>query len=229
MKNLFLLLFVFPGFVLAKSFQSNSVNVINAPDWLSETMVRKTADRIQNKLEWTTQRVNMTFYTDKTEFAKAHGLGAQAVAVTQSSGDIQRILMGPRINKDNFHEVFGHELVHVIFRQKYKGVIPKWLEEGLANFFARKNQEPNYKFIASRELPSDVRDIVHLYSSDPGSVRYHYQVSLALAKMISRKCDMENLLRLSVEYKLEKNLKNICAIDDINQAFRDWIKKKSNS
>ena len=138
----------------------------------------------------------------------------------------QTIHLGPNVNSKNFDVVFGHELVHIIFHQKYKGAIPKWLEEGLASHLSQK-QKVNYKKLAKHPFPKDIRQLTHPFKSTLTETMYHYRASQALAEMIEAKCDLTNLLRLSVQRKMENYLKSYCEIKDLNSAFKEWVLKKA--
>jgi hypothetical protein len=59
-------------------------------------------------------------------------------------------------------------------------------------------------------------------------VLYRYKASQAFAEMLAGKCDLQNLIRLSVERKMEDYMATYCEIKDLNQAFRDWVKKKAS-
>lgn len=221
----------------AKSIQTNELTISNAPEWLTESRVDRVVSRIQNKLEWSTRRTKVQWYSDSKEYSNAHSLGPQAIAVTTSSGTTSTVLIGPTVTAENFDHVLGHELVHVIVYQKYKGAIPKWLEEGLANHLARPGQI-DYKWLAKQSFPKDVRELAHPMAPASGSrnmnreidiVRYRYKASQALAEMLDKKCDLLNLVRMSVAKKMEPYIATMCEIQDLNAVFRDWVLKKSRS
>lgn len=207
----------------AKEITTNSVIINNAPDWLKTSRVETVVDRMQNKLEWTIHRFPTYFYSNQSEFEKQHSLGSQAMAVTKTSSDSQSIHLGPQVNDKNFDSVFGHELVHVIFFQKYRGAIPKWLEEGLANHLP-SHDKVDYKWLVKQPFPKDVRSLVHPYQQKEFSVSYHYMASQALAEMLDKKCGLDNLIRLSVQRKMEDYIDTYCEIHDINKSFQDWVK-----
>lgn len=221
----------------AKTIQTNELLFSNAPDWLTEARVNRIVSRIQNKLEWTTRRTNVNWFYDFKEYDRAHTLGPQAIAVTTSVGTTSTILIGPSVKSEDFDHVLGHELVHVIVYQKYKGAIPKWLEEGLANHLARPGQV-DYKWLSKQPFPQDVRELAHPLANTVGgssfsvkadAIRYRYKASQALAEMLDKKCDLLNLIRMSVTKKMEPYIATMCEIPDINKAFRDWVVKKSGS
>lgn len=209
----------------AKEIDTNSARFVDAPDWLKRLRAEKVIDRIQTKLEWTIRKIDVRFYRNAGEFQKSHSLGPLAMAVTRK--DQNKIHLGPQVDDKNFDEVFGHELVHVILGQKYKDAVPKWLEEGLANHLA-KYGKVDYKWLSQRKLPADVRQMSHPYNATSvDGVHLHYVASQALAEMLAKKCDLENLLRLSVGEKLENYLATYCEIPDLNAAFRKWVADKT--
>ncbi len=211
--------------VHAKDFMTNSVDIKNAPDWVRQTKVESITDRIQSKLEWSTRRVNMFWYKTQQEFDQVHNYGAMATAVTKHTNGVSAIHMGPNVDQKNFEEIFGHELVHVIVYQKYKTSIPKWLEEGLANHLASRGKV-NYKWLASQPFPADVKELAHPFKGSTSGVLYRYKASQAFAEMLDAKCDLENLIRLSVERKMEDYMSTYCEIKDLNAAFQAWVKKR---
>ncbi len=220
------LLIGFSNFAQAKEIRTNEVTMPNAPEWLQQTRVEKVTDRIQNKLEWSTRRVVVHWYSTPEDFDRAHGMGPLAAAVTKQSGGVTTVHMGPTVTTKNFDEIFGHELVHVIINQKYKDAIPKWLEEGLANHLAMRGKV-DYKWLASQPYPEDVRELAHPFKGSFALISYRYKASQALAEMLAKKCDLENLIRLSVQRKMEDYIVTYCEIKDLNVAFKDWVKKKA--
>ncbi len=200
--------------------KTNHVHMANAPKWLKESRIDRVVDHIQSKMEWDIRRVEVKWYGDAASFAAANQLGPSAIAITTSPDIV--VHLSPRVTDTNFDKVFGHEMVHVISLQKYKGAIPRWLEEGLANYLA-KDGSVDYRWLAQQPLPKDVKELVHPFSGDDNHVRYVYMASQALAELIGSKCDMEGLLRLSVKRNLEDYLAKICNIDDINVAFKKWV------
>ena len=83
---------------------------------------------------------------------------------------------------ENDH-VIGHELVHVILRQKYKGAIPGWLEEGLANYTGKMGGKVDYKWLQTQPKV-DVMTLSHPFSGSVG-FRYHYIASTGVMEMIA--------------------------------------------
>jgi hypothetical protein len=208
---------------LAAELLTNAAHFTDVPAYVNSTRVNKIADKVQNVLEWTIRRVEVEWYKDQASFDKVHKLGPMAVAV--SLRDRNRILLGPRVTTENFDSVFGHELVHVISYQKYKDAIPRWLEEGLANHVAQSGRV-DYKWLRKQPLPKNITNLVHPFDGTTDRIRYHYAASQALTEMISSKCELRGLLRLSVGRKLEDYLENICRIKDINSDFAKWIQSK---
>jgi len=214
----------------AWSFQTNELRMVDAPVWVKRTKVQKITDRIQQKLEWRIRRVDVIWFSSESKFGDAQGLGPQALAVTQSRGtqaNVQ-VLLGPRVNQANYEVVLGHELVHVIILQKYKTSIPKWLEEGLANHLS-KQANVDYVWLKTRPSPQSIEDLSHPLKGNPAEIRAKYMFSQALAEMIDRKCDFENLLRLSVERKLEDYLRRTCGLTDVGQELKAWVARQSAS
>jgi hypothetical protein len=210
--------------LLAKDITTNSVHMTGAPEWLLRPRVDRVTDRMQTLMEWSIRKVEVYWHTDQREFEKIQGLGSSVLAVARKSDN--SIHIGPRVNDGNFDQVFGHELAHIISFQKYKGAIPKWLEEGLANHLAHQGRV-DYRWLSSRPFPEDVKKLTHPFKGSEEDTRYHYMASQALAEMISSKCDLQVLLQLSVERKLENYLGSYCEIKDLNVAFKDWVQKKS--
>ena len=205
----------------AKEILTNSVQVVNAPDWLTESDVDRTVGRIESYLEWGTRRIKVYFHADASEFKSSSRLNYNADAFFSRAD--QSVHLGPRVDKAMFDRLFGHEMVHAIFHQKYKGSIPTWLEEGFANYIGR-NGTIDYKWIASQPA-ADVTGLRHPNRDATGS-RYHYQVSTAAIEMIAAKCSLKDLLALSVGAKLTTYLSTYCEIKDVNAAFRDWVQSK---
>jgi hypothetical protein len=225
MKSIKFLLFSLSFTLVANPSQAaelltNAAHFADAPKWVTSTRVNRIASQVQNMLEWDIHRVEVVFYKDAASFEKAHGLGPLPVAVSIRSGN--RILIGPKVTDENFDGIFGHELVHVISYQKYKDAIPAWLEEGLANHVSQ-GAKVNYKWLATQPLPHSVEDLKHPFAGATEQVRYGYVASQALIEMIAAKCDLRNLLRLSVGRKMESYLDTYCNIKDLNAAFAKWV------
>jgi hypothetical protein len=231
--SLWLLIFTF-GTLSAYSaspIENNSARFNNPPSWLTEGRVDRVISSIQRYMEWDIRKVQVTWYDNPEAFQSFHGFGSSVLAVSKKPENV--IYLGPRVTKDNFDSILGHELVHIILYQKYKDAIPKWLEEGLANFIAKKGKV-DYRWLSSQNPPADVRNLVHPFldaSKGQGSTNptYHYQASTALIEMIASKCRLDDLLQLSVGTKLENYLSNLCEIRDINEDFKKWVRKKTTA
>lgn len=211
----------------AHEIVTNEVLMPKAPVWLKRTRVEKVIDSIQSKLEWSTRRVKAYWYDSQENFEKHHSLGPLPRAVTVKNSKEQVIHLGPKVNDTNFDWIFGHEMVHIISFQKYKGAIPRWLEEGLANHLAKKSKKVDYKWLATQSFPKDITQMDHPLQGSEKEVSYHYVASQALAEMLDKKCDLENLIRLSVGRKMENYIETYCEIKDLNVAFKDWVTKKA--
>lgn len=185
-------------------------------------MLKTCVSRIENVLEWDIRKIRAFYYENETEFQNVHHLNFQAYAFFRRSDST--IHVSSKVTRENFDKIFGHEAVHAIFYQKYKGAIPGWLEEGLANYLGRM-QSPDYKWLKTQPT-TDVTKISHP-NFDPTGSRYHYAVSTALIEMIASKCSLKDLLQLSVGSKMETYLKTFCEIKDINSDFEKWVLAKS--
>jgi hypothetical protein len=78
-----------------------------------------------------------------------------------------------------------------------------------------------------RPLPADVTKMTHPMSGSEQDIINHYATSQAVTEMIASRCDFKNLLRLSVQRKMEDYLEKICKISDINQSFQKWVKDQA--
>ncbi len=210
----------------AKDLRTNEVWMSGAPTWLKRVRIEKITDKIQRKLEWSTRRVEVKWHPSSESFQMAHTLGPIPGAVTVSSAKNQTIHMGPKVQDRNFDQIFAHELIHIIIFQKYRGAIPKWLEEGLANHLS-KSQKVDYNWLSQQELPLDVSQVAHPYKGSPQSVTVQYKVSQALIEMLESKCNLENLIRLSVQRKMEDYIKTYCELPDLNKSFKTWLQDKT--
>ena len=206
---------------------TNSVVIHNPPTWLKRPRVEKVIDRIQTKLEWSTRKVSVKWFTSNEEYQKAHSLGPHVRAVA-IKGKNSLILIGPDVSDRDFDMVFGHELVHIIIYQKYRGAIPQWLEEGLASHLAKK-KAVDYKWLVKQKLPDDIKKLNHSYAGSHQTLLAQYTASQALAELLDKKCGLENLIRLSVERKMEDYIATYCEIKDLNTEFKTWVKKKAAS
>ncbi len=215
------------------TIETNAVTFSNAPTWLKASRINRVVDGIQNVLEWDIRRIQAYYYTNASEFEKVHGFGPLVMAVSRKEDGTVHV--GPRVNEKNFDGVFGHELVHVILFQKYKDSIPKWLEEGLANYAAKKGPV-DYVALAKRGSLPDLHSLTHpfaganpLASSSQAAALDHYQLSRAAIEMIASKCSLSELLQLSVGKNLESFLGTFCDIEDLNSEFKSWVKRKARA
>jgi hypothetical protein len=208
----------------AAQILTNNIHIASAPAWLTESRVDKVVSHIQETLEWDIRRIEVYFYTDQAAFQRMHGGGPWVEALFKHQDST--IHLGPNVTTGDFDAVFGHELVHVILYQKYKGAIPDWLEEGLANFLAQKGTV-DYRWLAKQPF-QDVTSLGHPFNHqvDP---HYHYQASQAIAEMVNAKCDLHDLLQMAVGSSFQLYLANICGITDVNAAFRSWIAQKAGN
>lgn len=217
----------------AAELVTNEVAVSDAPAWLKRPSVEKVVQRVQRYLEWDIRRVPVRFYASQAEFGAVHGFGPAVLASTRRrDGSIH---LGPRIDAANFEEVFGHELVHVVLVQKYKDAVPAWLEEGLANHVMMRGRV-DYAALASARLPADVRVLGHPFKGTAlelgrgeAAARLHYQLSQALIEMIASRCNLNELLQLSVGKGLERYLGTFCETPDVNAALRQWVARKGRA
>lgn len=213
--------------IAAGPLETNEVILYNPPPWLMRTRVERVTNRIQTKLEWTTRKTTFHYHSTPESYTAAQSLGPFALAVTSTKDGVSTVHLGPMVTNKNFDQVFAHELVHVISAQKYKGSIPSWLEEGLANHLA-KHEKVDYRWLAKQSFPQNVTELAHPFRGVVSQISYRYKASQALAEMLDKKCNLERLIQLSVERKMEDYIKTYCEIPDLNQAFKDWVKKKAS-
>jgi hypothetical protein len=211
---------------LAKNneLKTNAVFMESHPDWVTVGRLDKVVDHIQSLLEWDIHRIKVTWYKDQNTFESVHNYGPTVLAISRKSDNT--VHLGPRVTNENFDGVFGHEMVHIISFQKYKEAIPPWLEEGLANYLSKQGSV-DYKWLKSHPLPNDVRNLVHPFNGSEDHIRYHYMASQALVEMIASKCDLSNLLRLSVGRKMENYFSTYCGIKDLNSDYKNWLDSKN--
>lgn len=208
-------------FASAKEITINQVYFHNAPEWLKEHRLQAVVDKVQAFLEWDIRRIHVYYYTDRMEFNRKLTLNFKAAAFFRRADST--LHLGPEVEDKNFDRIFTHELVHAIFYQKYKGSIPPWLEEGLANYIG-KTEAVDYAWLKA-QAPTDVTKLTHPNSDQTGA-KYHYQASTALIEMIAKKCSLHDLLKLSVGAKLTTYLSTYCEIKDVNSAFTQWLKTR---
>lgn len=223
-KILLLFLTLLPVETFSKEIEVNSVSVVNAPEWLTSRRVEKVIDKIQNFLEWDIRKIKVYFYSDEKAFQSFHHMGNSVAAVSRKSDSTMHV--GPKVLSTNFDVIFGHELVHLILGQKYKDAIPAWLEEGLANYLVKAGPV-DYKRVFSATKDFDVHLLEHPYKKSPLDADVHYMASRAAVEMIAKKCDLLNLLQMSVDKGLETYLPTLCEMPDVNAAFHTWVKKKA--
>ncbi len=195
-----------------------------APEWFDSRQAERVIDRIQSKLEWDLRKTTALFHADAAEFKKSHTYGDSVVAYADKVSS--SIHLGPRVTKENFEAVFGHELAHLIVAQKYKQAIPEWLEEGLANYVGRHGQV-DYAWLGGQKRPP-VRELVHPFQAgrDP---RLHYMLSTAAVEMLAAKCSFADLLQLSVGKKLESFLATYCGISDLDGELNRYLQTQSRA
>jgi hypothetical protein len=211
----------------AKEIKTNSIHTTTAPDWVTDSRIDRVASRIQQSLEWDIRRVEVVWHNDEKEFEAFHKLGPTVLAISKRADNSVHI--GPRVNNENFDGVFGHEMSHIISFQKYKGAIPDWLEEGVANFVSKAGVV-DYQYLNKHEPPKDVHELTHPFNGSVDHIHYHYIASQALAEMLNAKCNgLSNLLRLSVGRSVEQYLEKYCDIKDLNASFKKWVSSKSGS
>jgi hypothetical protein len=219
---------VLPGAV-AKEITTNEIVMANAPDWLESSRVDRVVSKIQTYMEWDIRKIQVKWYAEQAAFEAAHKLGSYPIAVSMRATNT--VHLGPRVTTQNFDSTFGHELVHIILYQKYKDAIPPWLDEGLANFVAQHGSV-DYAWLSKQPFV-DVKTLTHPFKgpSADGSTdvaRLHYQTATALMELIASKCDIHDLLQLSVGKKLETYLGTYCEIPDLNAAYQGWVRRKSS-
>lgn len=208
----------------ARTLETNQFVVHDAPEWLTTRSIDEATEKVQNFLEWDIRKVPVYWYSDPQVFQRAHGLGPTVLAAAKpQDGSVH---MGPKVNASNFHQLFSHELTHVIVAQKYKSAIPKWLEEGLANYVGGMNHV-DYAFLKSQGTPR-VQSLTHAFRGSVSS-KYHYAASTAVMEMIAAKCSIKDLLQLSVGKNLETYLKTYCEIPDLDAAFGQWVSQKAKT
>ncbi len=221
-------LFAFASLASADPIEINQLTFSNPPSWLKKSQLQKVVDHAEKYLEWDIRKVEVFWHPDQAEFQKAHGFDASVLAFTR--GTDHSVHIGPRVNATNFEAIFGHELTHVIVFQKYKSAIPKWLEEGLANYVG-KAAKVDYPWLATQP-PQQISTLGHPFKAvyTPGSpsvsAKYHYMASTAAIEMIASKCDLEQLLQLSVGKSLTSYFDTFCGIPDLDDEFKKWIKRK---
>lgn len=207
----------------AEPISTQSLELQAPPAWVSAARVERVTEKVQNTLEWQARRVKVIFHTDEARFRKAHGLPGDILGFTREREQI--IHLGPAVRTANFDEVLGHELAHIILFQKYKGAIPPWMVEGLANKAAGRNPV-DYAWLGRQRLPA-VRALKHPFRD--GDSRLHYQLSTAVVEMLRKKCDFPDLLQMSLKGGFEPRIASLCGITDLDAAVREWVKARARN
>ncbi len=225
MRNFFCgLLAILSWELSAKELLTNQFKVLDAPDWLSESLVDSASSRVQNYLEWDIRRITVRYHSNAEEFRRLGKVGPKVKAYYLKTDST--IHLGPEVTAKNFKPILSHEAVHVILAQKYGAAIPPWLEEGLANYVGSEERSDR-KWLLSQNLPV-VTSLRHP-ATDPFDSRLHYQLSTAAIEMLADKCDLKDLLALSVGRKLETHMRHLCEIEDVNKTFSEWLKKSASA
>lgn len=200
----------------------NEVRFENPPPWVTSREVKAALRVVERNLEWDLRKVSVIFETKADAFEQRFGMPADILAFSEKSA--RRIVMGPRVGAENFREVLTHELVHHAVAQKFKAAIPIWLEEGLANHWARPGRVPRYELL--REQPDfDVASLGHPFRDSRLPPRVHYEASLALAKLLDKRCGLPALLGLAVGRRLQSYLATTCGIENLSGAYRRWVQQ----
>lgn len=235
--NVLILLLALAGPTQALEIRTNAAVFSNVPpgmSWLTQRRIEKIVDRVERSLEWDIRRVRVYWYTDAAEFARAHGLGTPSTSPNSgSAGSIlavarrtdSSIHIGPKVTESNFDATFAHELTHVVLFQKYKSAIPSWLDEGLANYVGKKGGV-DYLLLKTRGV-GDIKRLTHPFA-EGSDVSYHYMLSTAAIEMLAKKCNLEDLLQLSVGAKLEPYIARTCGIGDLNAELARWVDSQSS-
>lgn len=202
--------------------ETNQIKITDAPDWVKLSQVQRTVDRVEHFLEWDIRSVQGLWVASEADFMKLHGMGPSVTAFTRKQN--QTIYFGPQVNAQNFESIFAHELVHIVLAQKFKTAIPVWLDEGLANFVARKGAV-QYDKILARGIPK-VQTLSHPFkSADPS---FQYMVSLAFMQMLNSRCKIQDLLQLALQKRLETYIQNTCGLEDMDAPFEKWVRQQAS-
>ncbi len=206
--------------------KTNQVTIDNPPSWLTAIAVQEVTDQVQKRLEWSIRRIKVKWYHGLPAFRKAHGFKKDILAFAERKSF--KVHMGPAITPKNFKKVFAHELAHVVIFQKWKGRIPKWLDEGLANYAADYKQV-DYNYL-KKHKQVNILKLTHPFSMQaPVSSRFHYMVSLAAVNFLASKCSIRELLNLALRGSFEKYIKTFCNIPHFNKEFWNWVQAQKNS
>lgn len=212
------------SFSSPNSYKTNCCAVENAPSWLSSYLMSDISAEMEQKMHWVIRRVRVVFHNNKATFASAANLNFSASAFFSPMGQV--IEFSPQPNLETFAPIFRHELAHVISNQKFKGAIPRWLEEGFANFLGSRH-DVDYKWLAAQTLPN-ASELGHP-STDASGSKMHYLLSTATVEMIAGTCNLDDLLMLATGSKLTNYLETFCKIKDVNKSVRGWITGKAKA
>lgn len=220
----FLFLLSLAPLASARDITINQLTFYNSPDWLNSSTVQSVVERVQNYLEWDFRKLSVFYHSEAASFNQQHQFNFGVDAFFRKSDST--IHLSPQVSSKNFSQVFGHELVHALFFQKYQKAIPVWLEEGLANTIAQY-PSPNYQWLKTQTWPS-VSTMGHVTQKlvDP---KVYYGVSTAVIEMIRDKCDLHELLKLSVGSQFTAYLKTYCGIEELDKSFTEWVGMKADS
>lgn len=223
LAHLLICFFCISSSAFSKTIQVNQVTFFDAPKWLTNEEVQSCVQKVENTLEWDLRKISVFYYSDSSEFNKKNNFKFPIDALFKKSD--QSIHISPKVNKTQFKRVFSHELVHAIFFQKYRNAIPVWLEEGLANTLS-DYPSPDYRWLNLQSWPP-VSTLGHV-NDRLANARTYYSVSTGLIEMIKAKCNLHDLLKLTVGSKLTHYLKTFCGIEDTDKDFRKWVAEKAN-
>jgi hypothetical protein len=209
------------------ALMTNSLQIDKSPSWLSENTINKVAAKIESRLEWSIQRINGKFYKSLPEFESAHGYAGSPILAFYRSAT-KEIHFGPGVTKLNFEATFAHELAHAVVAQKFQSHLPKWLEEGLANWASDKN-EVDWSELAKLFPRMDPKSAAHPFTAqEAGETRARYTVSLAALQFLKKQCpSFRELLNLSLKSNLEDFLASYCKIQDLKTEFWKFVDRRA--
>lgn len=154
---LFILFFVSTSALFAEEWQvekSDHFFVYHQNDSTLALQVKKESERYYKEIAeeigfrrysnfWTwDNRCKIYIYPSKKEFLSETGQPAWSAG----SADYQKRTIATYRDSENFlNSLLPHELTHLIFRDfvGFKGEIPLWLDEGLAQFMEKEKREAN--------------------------------------------------------------------------------------
>lgn len=209
-------------------FMVNCCKVKNAPDWLKSDDFNDSANQIQDYFGWQIRRVEVYFYPTAEAYASASSLSFATDAFYSASQ--QQIHISPHKDFKSLSKTLKHELIHVVFNQKFKSnvskdgsslrAIPEWLEEGFANTLG-SGRTADYAWLKKQTRPA-ATSMRHPNSDASGS-RVHYQLSTATAEMLAAKCNLKDLFMLATGSKMQGYIERTCKIADVDKAVEQWI------